>query len=432
MYYCTSLDWLFVDIVNKKSFEKIYFYEITLKHMAKKKFERTKEHLNIGTIGHVDHGKTTFCAALTAVSSRMGLSEAVPFDKIDNAPEEKERGITIKASTIEFDTLKRHISVTDCPGHKDYIKNMITGASQADVLVLVIAATDGKMQQTSEHALLAKQINVKHLIVFINKIDALEDESLLELVEEEARELAEANGFKDAIVLSGSALGALNGDEKYEEGFKKFMDILDGLPLPPRKIDKPFLMPIEGVYVIQGRGTVVTGKVEQGIVKVSDQMDLISQKKDPSKVTVTGVETFKKEVEQGQAGDNLGILLRGISKKDVSRGDLLVAPGSITPHHKFKAEVYILTPEEGGRKKGFAQNYRPQYFFRTSDVTGNVINIFAKEGDKIEKREMALPGDNVILEVELIHKVGIDKGLNFAIREGGRTIGAGVVIEIIE
>ncbi len=399
---------------------------------AKQKFDNTKEHLNIGTIGHVDHGKTTLTAALTRVSSQMGHSEAVAFDKIDNAPEEKERGITIKASTIEFQTAKRHYSSTDCPGHHDYIKNMIVGAADADALILVIAATDGKMDQTVEHILLAKQINVKNLIIFINKIDALEDEELLEIVEEEAKELAEENGFKDTVIISGSALGALNGEEKYVESVKKLMEALDNLPLPSRKTEGPFLISIEGVYVIQGRGTVVTGKIEQGIVKPGDQMELIGQKGEPVKVTITGVETFKKELEQGQAGDNVGLLLRGISKNEVSRGDLIVTPGSITPHKKFKAEVYVLTKEEGGRKKPFAKNYRPQVFIRTSDVTCTVNNIYAKKGDKVEEVPVAIPGDNLILELELIHKIGIKKGHKFAIREGGRTIAAGIITEIIE
>lgn len=401
--------------------------------MAKEKFERIKEHWNAGTIGHVDHGKTTFCSSLSKLSHDLGyIDKAVPFDAIDNAPEEKERGITIKASTIEFATEKRHYSLTDCPGHADYIKNMITGASQADVLILLIAATDGKMQQTTEHILLAKQINIKNLIIFINKVDELEDPSLLELVKEEARALAEENGFPGAKILSGSALGALNGDPKYEEGIREVMDVLDSLPLPPRKVDKPFLVPVEGVHNIPGRGTVVTGKIEQGVIKPGEQVDIISRKKGLFKATVTGVETFKKELNEGMAGDNVGLLLRNIPKTDVGRGDILAAPGSIKPHSKFTAEVYILTEKEGGRKKEFKPNYRPQFYFRTADVTGTINKIFAKEGTALEEKEIAMPGDNVVLDVTLINALGLQKELRFAIREGNRTIGVGVITKVIE
>jgi elongation factor Tu len=400
--------------------------------MAKQKFERNKEHANVGTIGHVDHGKTTLSAAFTAVSSKLGHSEAVAFDAIDNAPEEKERGITIKASTIEFDTEKRHYSLTDCPGHADYVKNMITGASQADALILVIAATDGKMQQTTEHIMLAKQIGCPNLVIFVNKTDAVEDADLLELVIVEAQELAEENGFKDVPVLTGSALGALNGIAEQEENIKKLMECLDGLTLPPRKTDKPFLLPVEGVHVIPGRGTVVTGKIEQGIVKVGDQMEVLSEKRGAFKTTVTGVEMFRKELDEGRAGDNVGLLLRGVPKSDLGRGDIIAVPGSVSLHNKFKAEVYITKPEEGGRKNAFKPKYRPQFFMRIADVTGTVEEIYAQEGGSLEKKEIAMPGDNVTLNVELIHKVGIEKGLRFSIREGGRTIGAGIITEIIE
>ena len=398
----------------------------------KKKFERTKEHVNIGTIGHVDHGKTTFSAAITSVSSKLGYGEAVSFEKIDNAPEEKARGITIKASTIEFDTEKRHYSLTDCPGHADYIKNMITGASAADILILLISATDGTMQQTKEHILLAKQINVKNLIIFINKIDALDDPDMIDIVKEEAADLAKDNDFPNPVVLTGSALGALNGEAKYEEGIKAVMDALDAIPLPPREIDKPFVMPVEGLNSIPGRGTVVTGKIEKGVIKPGDQVDIISRKEGVFKATVTGAETFNKELDQAQAGDNVGLLLRNISLDRIGRGDILCAPGTIKPHTHFKAEVYIIPKSDGGRKNPFKAKYRPQFFFRTADITGTINKIYAQEGGALEEKEIAMPGDRVTLEIELIHATGMDKGLQFAIREGKRTIGAGVVTEIIK
>lgn len=398
----------------------------------KKKFERTKEHVNIGTIGHVDHGKTTFSAAITSVSSKLGYGEAISFEKIDNAPEEKARGITIKASTIEFDTEKRHYSLTDCPGHADYIKNMITGASAADILILLISATDGTMDQTKEHILLAKQINVQNLIIFINKVDTLDDPDMLEIVKEEAEELAKANDFPNAVVLSGSALGALNGEAKYEEGIKAVMDTLDGIALPPREIDKPFLLPVEGLNSIPGRGTVVTGKIEQGTIKPGEEVDVVSQKEGVFKATVTGAETFNKELDQAQAGDNVGLLLRNINKGRISRGDILCAPGSINPHSHFQAEVYILSKSDGGRKNPFKPKYRPQFYMRTADVTGTILKIYAKEGGTLEEKEIAMPGDHVTLEIELIHATGMEEGLKFAIREGKRTIGAGVVTKIIK
>ena len=399
---------------------------------TKKKFERTKEHVNIGTIGHVDHGKTTFSAAITSVSSKLGYGEAVSFEKIDNAPEEKARGMTIKASTIEFDTEKRHYSLTDCPGHKDYIKNMITGASAADILILLIDINDGTMEQTKEHILLARQINVRNLIIFINKIDTLEDEEMLELAKEEAKELAKANDFPNPIVLSGSALGALSREAKYEESIKAVMDALDSIPLPPREIDKPFLLPVEGLNSIPGRGTVVTGKIEQGIIKPGEQVDVVSQKDGVFKATVTGAETFNKELDQAQAGDNVGLLLRNISKDKIRKGDILCAPGSISPHTHFQAEVYILSESDGGRKNPFKPKYRPQFYIRTADVTGTIVKIYAQEDGKLEEKEIAMPGDHVTLEIELIHPTGMEETLKFAIREGKRTIGAGVVTKIIK
>ena len=397
-------------------------------------FERTKPHMNIGTIGHVDHGKTTFTAAMSHMSKKMGYSkgEAIAFENIDNAPEERERGITIKASTIEFETANRHYSSTDCPGHEDYIKNMITGASQADCLILLIAAVDGKMQQTTEHILLAKQIGVKNLIIFINKVDMIDDSEMLELVELEAAELAEENGFPNAIILQGSALGALEGKEEYEQGILKVFEALDSLPLPERKTDKPFLMPIEGVNTIPGRGTVVVGKIERGVVKSGDAMYLVSQKKKSMDVTVTGVQTFKKELAQGEAGDNVGLLLRGVDKKEVSRGDLIVKKGTLSPVGKFQAEIYVLTPDEGGRTKAFAKKYSPQFYFRTSDVTGEIQGIMENKDGKLHAIEMAMPGDNVTIEVALKHMAGVEEKMNFAIREGGRTIAVGLVTKILD
>ena len=403
--------------------------------MASEKFERRKPHINVSTIGHVDHGKTTLTAAITAVCSKMGYSKSVAFDSIDNAPEEKARGITIKASTVPAETAKNHYSVTDCPGHYDYIKNLIAGASQSDIVILLISAKEGTMAQTNEHILLANQINVKNLIVFINKIDELDDPTLLELCEEEARELAAANGFPNAKILSGSALGALQGEPKYEEGIKNLLKVLDETPIPPRETSKPFLMPVEAVHVKQGRGTIVTGKIEQGTIKIGDKVDIVGQNKEILTTTVTGVETFKQELDEGQAGDNVGLLLRGIAKKDLKRGNLIAAPNSIKPYKKFKSEVYFLTEKEGGRtqKQIMKVKFSPQFFIRTANVTGTIEGIYSRNDDgTLQKKEMIIPGDqHITLEIALIHQIGIEKGLKFAIREGKKTIGAGIVTEVI-
>ena len=392
--------------------------------MAKEKFERTKPHVNIGTIGHVDHGKTTLTAAITTVLAKKGLSELRSFDSIDNAPEEKERGITINTSHVEYETANRHYAHVDCPGHADYVKNMVTGAAQMDGAIIVVAATDGPMPQTREHILLARQVNVPRLVVFMNKCDMVDDAEMLELVEMEMRELLSAYEFDgdNTPFIQGSALGALNGVEKWEEKVMELMDACDTwIPLPPRDIDKPFLMPVEDVFSITGRGTVATGRVERGIVKVGDEVELVGLG-ETKKTTVTGVEMFRKSLDQGQAGDNIGALLRGIDKTDIQRGQVLAKPGTIHPHTKFTANVYVLTKEEGGRHTPFFPGYRPQFYIRTTDVTGSI---------KFDG-QMVMPGDNVVMEVELIAPVAIEEGMRFAIREGGHTVGAGVVDKIIE
>ncbi|GAB4577260.1 MAG: elongation factor Tu [Rhodothalassiaceae bacterium] len=396
--------------------------------MAKAKFERTKPHVNIGTIGHVDHGKTTLTAAITKVLSERGGATFTDYANIDKAPEERERGITISTSHVEYETESRHYAHVDCPGHADYVKNMITGAAQMDGAILVVSAADGPMPQTREHILLARQVGVPSLVVFLNKVDQVDDPELLELVELEIRELLSAYDFPgDEIpIVAGSALAALEGRDE-EIGAKKILELMAEvdryIPTPERPVDRPFLMPIEDVFSISGRGTVVTGRVEQGIVKVGDEVEIVGIRK-TAKTTVTGVEMFRKLLDQGQAGDNIGALLRGIGRDDVERGQVLAKPGSITPHTKFKAETYILTKEEGGRHTPFFANYRPQFYFRTTDVTGMVT---LPEGT-----EMVMPGDNVTLGVELIAPIAMDEGLRFAIREGGRTVGAGVVASIIE
>jgi len=394
--------------------------------MAKEKFERTKPHVNVGTIGHVDHGKTTLTAAISKTLASSGLAEQMEFDQIDNAPEEKERGITINTSHIEYETEQRHYAHVDCPGHADYIKNMITGAAQMDGAILVVAATDGPMQQTREHLLLAKQVNVPSIVVFMNKCDQVDDPELLELVEMELRELLTEYGFPgdDTPIIQGSGLKALEGDADAQSKVKELMDAVDSfIPEPKRAVDKPFLMPVEDVFSITGRGTVATGRIESGVIKVGEEMDIVGMGSD-MKTTCTGVEMFRKLLDQGEAGDNAGLLLRGIEKEQIKRGMVLAKPGSITPHKKFKAEIYVLKKEEGGRHTPFFKGYRPQFYFRTTDVTGNII---LPEGT-----EMVMPGDNVTLDVELITPIAMDKELRFAIREGGHTVGAGVVTEITE
>ena len=394
--------------------------------MAKEKFERTKPHVNIGTIGHVDHGKTTLTAAITMVQSARGFAEAMAFDNIDNAPEERERGITIQTAHVEYETENRHYAHVDCPGHADYIKNMITGAAQMDGAVLVVSAADGPMPQTREHVLLAKQVNVPSIVVFMNKVDQVDDEELLELVEMELRDLLNEYEFPgdDTPIIKGSALNALNApsDDSVNKCVVDLMEACDTfIPEPERDVDKPFLMPVEDVFSITGRGTVGTGRIERGIIKVGDEISILGMGAD-SKTTVTGVEMFRKLLDEGQAGDNAGLLLRGVDKEDLSRGMVLAAPGSITPHTKFKASVYVLKKEEGGRHTPFFNGYRPQFYFRTTDVTGVVT---LPSGT-----EMVMPGDNVEFDVELITPIAMDKELRFAIREGGHTVGAGVVTEI--
>jgi len=395
--------------------------------MAKEKFDRSKPHVNIGTIGHIDHGKTTLTAAITKVLQKHDPSVSFrSFDSIDNAPEEKARGITIAVAHVEYQTAKRHYAHVDCPGHADYIKNMITGAAQMDGAVLVVAATDGPMPQTREHILLARQVGVPHVVVCLNKVDAVDDPELLELVELEVRELLTSYGFPgDEIpVVKCSALGALNGEEKWEKAVEELMKAVDEyIPTPQREKDKPFLMPIEDIFSISGRGTVVTGRIERGTVKVGEEMEIVGFRPTQKKV-VTGVEMFKKLLDQGEAGDNVGLLVRGLEKDEVERGQVVAKPGSITPHTKFKGEVYVLKKEEGGRHTPFFKGYRPQFYFRTTDVTG-VAQLPAGT-------EMVMPGDNVTMEVELISPVAMEKGLRFAIREGSRTIGAGTVTEIVE
>jgi elongation factor Tu len=396
--------------------------------MAKEKFERTKPHVNVGTIGHVDHGKTTLTAAITQRQAQRGMADFTPFDQIDKAPEEKERGITIATAHVEYQTENRHYAHVDCPGHADYVKNMITGAAQMDGAVLVVSAADGPMPQTREHVLLARQVNVPHIVVFLNKVDQVDDAELLELVELEVRELLSNYEFPgdDIPIVKGSALKALEnpGDEAANACIDELLAALDAsIPEPQRALDKPFLMPIEDVFSITGRGTVVTGRVEQGVVKTGEEVEIVGIR-DTQKTVVTGVEMFRKILDEGQAGDNIGCLLRGTGKDDVERGQVLAKPGTITPHTKFKAQAYILTKEEGGRHTPFFDGYRPQFYFRTTDVTGVAT---LPEGT-----EMVMPGDNVEMAVELITPIAMDKELRFAIREGGRTVGAGVVSEIIE
>jgi len=396
--------------------------------MSKEKFERNKPHVNIGTIGHVDHGKTTLTAAITKVLAAKGQAEFKDYGDIDGAPEERERGITIATAHVEYETDARHYAHVDCPGHADYVKNMITGAAQMDGAILVVSAADGPMPQTREHVLLAKQVNVPHIVVFLNKVDQVDDEELIELVEMEVRELLDAYDFPgdDIPIIKGSALKALEGDtsEIGALAIEALMKAVDEfIPTPERPVDKPFLMPIEDVFSISGRGTVVTGRIEQGIVKVGDEVEIVGIK-DTTKTTVTGVEMFRKLLDQGEAGDNVGALIRGVDRADVERGQVLAKPGSITPHTQFKAEAYILTKEEGGRHTPFFNGYRPQFYFRTTDVTGSVT---LPEGT-----EMVMPGDNVSMDVELLTPIAMDKELRFAIREGGRTVGAGVVTEIIK
>ena len=396
--------------------------------MAKEKFDRSKPHMNVGTIGHIDHGKTMLTSAITKVLAKGNPKVKYrPFDSIDNAPEEKARGITIAIAHVEYETKNRHYAHVDCPGHADYIKNMITGAAQMDGAILVVAATDGPMPQTREHVLLARQVNVPYIVVYMNKCDAVDDPELLDLVEVEVRDLLNKYQFPgDKIpVIRGSALKAGEGDAKWEKSIYELMDAVDSyIPMPPREIDKPFLMPVEDIFSISGRGTVVTGRVERGKVKVQEEVEIVGLRPEPFKRVVTGVEMFKKLLDEGQAGDNIGVLLRGTEKDDVERGMVLAKPGSITPHTKFKASVYILTKEEGGRHTPFFNGYRPQFYFRTTDVTG-VATLPAGT-------EMVMPGDNVGLEIELITPIAMEKGLRFAIREGGHTVGAGTVAEILK
>ena len=395
--------------------------------MAKENFDRSKPHLNIGTIGHVDHGKTTLTAAITKVLADAGFSEARSFDSIDNAPEEKERGITINTSHVEYQTANRHYAHVDCPGHADYVKNMVTGAAQMDGAILVVAATDGPMPQTREHILLGRQVGVPRIVAFLNKADMVDDEELLELVEMEVRDLLsfyDYDGDNTPVVL-GSALGALNGEQNWVDSVMKLMESVDAwIELPKRDIDKDFLMPIEDVFSITGRGTVATGRIESGIANSGDEVDIIGMGAEKLKSTITGIEMFRKILDKGEAGDNAGILLRGIEKTDISRGMVICKPGSVTPHSKFKAEVYILKKEEGGRHTPFHNNYRPQFYVRTTDVTGNIVLPSGVE--------MVMPGDNLTIEVELISPIALNVGLRFAIREGGRTVGAGQVTELLD
>ncbi len=395
--------------------------------MAKEKFDRSKPHVNIGTIGHVDHGKTTLTAAITMVLAKKGLSEVRDFDSIDNAPEEKERGITINTAHVEYSTANRHYAHVDCPGHADYVKNMVTGAAQMDGAIIVVAATDGPMPQTREHILLARQVNVPKIVVFLNKVDLVDDEELIDLVEMEVRDLLTFYKFDgdNAPVIRGSALGAMNHEPKWEDKVMELMDAVDAyIPIPPRENEKPFLMPVEDVFSITGRGTVATGRIETGMVHTGDELEIVGLGAEKRKTVCTGVEMFRKILDQGEAGDNVGLLLRGVDKKEIKRGHVLAKPGSITPHTKFKAEVYVLKKEEGGRHTPFHNNYRPQFYLRTLDITGEI--------QLPEGTEMVMPGDNITITVELIYPVAINKGLRFAIREGGRTVGAGAVVEIID
>ena len=394
--------------------------------MAKQKFDRSKPHVNIGTIGHVDHGKTTLSAAIATVLAKQGFGEARSYDQIDNAPEEKERGITINTSHIEYETANRHYAHVDCPGHADYVKNMITGAAQMDGAILVVSAADGPMPQTREHILLSRQVGVPYIVVFLNKVDMVDDEELLELVEMEVRDLLSEYDFPgdDTPVIAGSALKALEGDANYEAKVLELMEQVDAyIPEPERDTDKPFMMPVEDVFSITGRGTVATGRVERGHVRVGDEVEIVGIEEETSKTTVTGVEMFRKLLDYAEAGDNVGTLLRGVTRDQIQRGQVLSKPGSITPHTKFEAEVYVLSKEEGGRHTPFFSNYRPQFYFRTTDVTGVVT---LPEGT-----EMVMPGDNVQMVVELIHPIAIEEGTKFSIREGGRTVGAGVVSKVL-
>ena len=395
--------------------------------MSKETFKREKPHVNVGTIGHVDHGKTTLTAAITDILSKKGLAQAKKYDEIDGAPEEKERGITINTAHVEYQTTNRHYAHVDCPGHADYVKNMITGAAQMDGAILVVAATDGPMPQTKEHILLARQVGVPKIVVFMNKVDLVDDVELLELVEMEIRDLLSSYGFDgdNTPIIKGSATGALAGEDKWVKAVEELMDAVDSyIPLPPRPVDLPFLMSVEDVFSITGRGTVATGRIERGKVKVGEAVEIVGLVEAPLNSTVTGVEMFKKLLDEGQAGDNAGLLLRGIEKKDIRRGMVICAPKSITPHTEFKGEVYVLSKEEGGRHTPFFQKYRPQFYFRTTDVTGEVT---LPEGT-----EMVMPGDNINLMVKLIAPIAMEKGLKFAIREGGRTVGAGQVTEILK
>jgi elongation factor Tu len=395
--------------------------------VAKEKFTRDKPHVNVGTIGHIDHGKTTLTAAITKVLSEKYGGQARSFDEIDNAPEEKARGITIATSHVEYETDKRHYAHVDCPGHADYVKNMITGAAQMDGAILVVSAADGPMPQTREHILLARQVNVPYVVVFLNKVDMVDDEEIIELVEEEVKDLLNEYDFPgdDTPIIKGSALKALEGDEDAKKSILELAEALDTyIPEPERDLDKPFLMPVEDIMTITGRGTVATGRIEQGIVNVGDDVEIVGIHPETAKTVVTGVQMFHKDLDRGQAGDNAGCLLRGTKREDIERGQVLCKPGSITPHTKFKAEVYCLKKEEGGRHTPFFSGYRPQFYFRTTDVTG-VANL-------PEGTEMVMPGDNVQMEIELIQPIAMDQGLRFAIREGGRTVGSGVVTEIIE
>ena len=396
--------------------------------MSKEKFERNKPHVNVGTIGHIDHGKTTLTAAITKVLSDKGTgTESTAFDQIDKAPEERERGITIATAHVEYETEARHYAHVDCPGHADYIKNMITGAAQMDGAILVVSAADGPMPQTREHVLLARQVNVPYIVVALNKSDMVDDEELLELVELEVRELLSKYDFPgdDVPVVRVSALKALEGDEEWAGKIVELMDAVDSyVPDPEREIDKPFLMPIEDVFTITGRGTVVTGRVEQGIVNVGDEIEIVGIQDETEKTVVTGVEMFQKLLDEGRAGDNIGALLRGVKREDIERGQVLAKPSSITPHKHFKAEVYVLSKDEGGRHTPFFNGYRPQFYFRTTDVTGSI--------DLPDGQEMVMPGDNTNMDVKMIQPIAMDEGLRFAVREGGRTVGAGVVTEVIE
>lgn len=395
--------------------------------MAKETFNRSKPHVNIGTIGHVDHGKTTLTAAITTVLAKKGLSELRSFDSIDNAPEEKERGITINTSHVEYETANRHYAHVDCPGHADYVKNMVTGAAQMDGAIIVVAATDGPMPQTREHVLLARQVNVPRLVIFMNKCDMVDDEEMLELVEMDMRELLSSYDFDgdNTPVIRGSALGGLNGEPVWEDKIMELMDAVDTwIPLPPRDIDKPFLMPVEDVFSITGRGTVATGRIETGVIHTGDEVQIIGLGAEGLKSVVTGVEMFRKILDEGQAGDNVGLLLRGIDKNEIKRGMVIAKPGQVKPHSRFKASVYVLKKEEGGRHTPFHNKYRPQFYIRTLDVTGEIT---LPEGV-----EMVMPGDNVEITVELIYPVACNVGLRFAIREGGRTVGSGQITEILD